>query len=301
MKPRLAVELALLGLLALLWGSSYTLIKVAVAEIPPLTLVAFRVTLALPFLLVVLRVRGTPLPRGGRLWAALLSQSMLNAILPWTLLAWGQRSVDSALASVLNSTAPIFVFFITLFVTPRSNAGEALNARKLFGACLGLIGVLLIVGVDALQGLGDELLGQLAALVGALLYALAAISGRRFAHLPASATAAGVMLWAVLWLVPLSLAVDRPWMLAPSWQALAAASALGILCTGCALLLYFRLVRTLGPLGVTSQAYLRAGVGVLLGTLVLGESIEPMVGLGLLAAVAGVLAINWPASRSRRR
>jgi drug/metabolite transporter (DMT)-like permease len=291
--PRLAGELALLGLLALLWGSSYALIKVAVAEIPPLTLVALRVTLALPFLLLVMRLQGAALPRGRRRWAALLGQSLLNSILPWTLLAWGQRSVDSALASVLNSTSPIFVFFLTLLVTRH----EALSLRKLSGACLGLAGVVLIVGVDALDGLGQEVLGQLAAVGGAVLYACAAVAARRFTGLPASATAAGVMLWAVLWLVPLSLAVDRPWTLAPSGRALGAALALGIFCTGLALALYFRLMRTLGSLGVASQAYLRAGVGVLLGTLLLGESIAPAVGLGLVAAVLGVAAINLPQRR----
>ncbi|HKY94283.1 MAG TPA: EamA family transporter [Kiloniellales bacterium] len=293
-QPRLAVELSLLGLLALLWGSSYAFTKVAVAEIPPLTLVALRVSLALPFLLVVLRLQGERLPRGRGPWSQLLVQSTLNSIVPWTLLAWGQRHVDSALASVLNSTSPIFVIFITLLVTRH----ERLAPRRILGACIGLAGVVLIVGVDALAGLGSAVLGQLAALGGALLYGFAAIYGRRFARLPAAAAAAGIMLWAVIFLVPASLAIDRPWTLAPSWEALAAAAGLGILCTGTALCLYFRLVRTLGSLGVASQAYLRAGVGVLLGTVLLGETVTPVVGLGLGAAVLGVALINLP-SRHR--
>ena len=292
-KPRFAVELSLLGLLALLWGSSYAFTKVAVAEIPPLTLVSLRVTLALPFLLLVLLLRRETMPRGRRVWGELLVQALLNSIVPWTLLAWGQRHVDSALASVLNSTSPIFVIFITLLLTRH----ETLAPRRILGACIGLAGVVLIVGVDALRGFGSEVLGQLAALAGALLYGFAAIHGRRFAALPAAAAAAGIMLWAAVCLVPLSLAVERPWTLAPSWQALGAAAALGILCTGTALCLYFRLVRTLGSLGVASQAYLRAGVGVLLGTLLLGETIAPVVGLGLAAAVLGVALINLPARR----
>jgi drug/metabolite transporter (DMT)-like permease len=292
-KPRLAVELSLLALLALLWGSSYAFTKIAVAEIPPVTLVALRVSLALGFLLIVLKVRDERLPRGPQVWPQLFVQASLNSIVPWTLLAWGQRHIDSALATVLNSTSPIFVILITLLVTRH----ERLAPRRILGACIGLAGVVLIVGLDALRGLGSEVLGQLAALSGAFLYGFAAIYGRRFAALPPASAAAGIMLWAVLCLVPLSLAFERPWTLTPSWQALAATAALGILCTGTALILYFRLVRTLGSLGVASQAFLRSGVGVLLGVLLFGEIIGPIVGLGLAAAILGVALINLPARR----
>ena len=290
----LAVEFALLGLLALLWGSSYLFIKLAVSDIPPVTLIALRVSIAALFLVVVMRGRGERLPRDGETWRMLYVQAVFNSIGAWTILAWGQQHIDSGLASVLNSTSPIFVFFFTLFVTRH----EAASPLKFLGACLGLCGVILIVGIDALSGLGRQVAGQLAALAGAVLYACAAIYGKRFARLSPTATAAGTMFCAAATLVPASLAIDRPWLLAPSLQAILAALALAVLCTGVALQIYFRLVRTLGSMGVASQAYLRAGIGVLLGLIVLGERLEPTVAAGLVLAIVGVAAINW--SRRRR-
>ena len=290
-KPFLPLELGLLGALALLWGSSYILTKVALAEIPPLTLIAARVTIAALFLLCLCSFRKLRLPSDAGTWGRFLVQAFFNSIGAWTLLAWGQQFIGSGLASVLNSTAPIFIFFITLLFTRHERTGLA----RLGGALLGLMGVVLIVGLDALDGLGQGILGQLAAIGGALLYAGAAIYGRRFAGVPAPVTAAGTMLWATAVLVPLACLVDRPWELQPPAEALGAALALGLFCTGTALILYFRLVRTLGSMGVASQAYLRAGVGVCLGMAILGEELTLSTGLGILAAMIGVALINLPA------
>jgi drug/metabolite transporter (DMT)-like permease len=284
-------EFVLLGLLAGLWGSSYLLIKIAVATVPPITLIASRVSIAAVFLLIVMWCRGARFPKDWGTWRMFLIQSFFNSIAPWTLLAWGQQHVDSGLAGVLNSTSPIFVFFITLLFTRH----EAVTAWKLAGALLGIVGVVLIVGLDALRGVGEQLAGQFAVLLAAVLYALAAINGKRFSAISPTVTAAGTMIWAAVCLIPLSLVVDRPWTLHPSANSVIAAIVLGLFCTGVALLIYFRLVRTIGSMGVTSQSYLRAGVSVLLGTFVLGEQITLAIGLGLMAIILSVAAINIPA------
>lgn len=295
-KPvNLPLELALLGVLALLWGSSYLLTKVAVTEIPPITLIAARVTIATAILCTVMWAQGANLPADGKSWRMLYLQAVFNSIAAWTILAWGQRHIDSGLASVLNSTSPIFVFLLTLFVSRH----ERLSWLKLAGALLGLAGVTMIVGVDVLRGLGQQVAGQLAALFGAFLYGCAAIYGKRFAHLPAVVTAAGTMVCASLTLVPLAIIAEAPWHHTPSAKAVAAATVLGVFATGLALLIYFRLVRTLGSMGVASQSYLRAGIGVLLGMIILGEAFSMTVGLGLVAAILGVAAINFPARRAR--
>ncbi|MEM9012406.1 MAG: EamA family transporter [Pseudomonadota bacterium] len=287
---RLTTELPLLALLALLWGSSYLFIKVALADIPPVTLIALRVVGAAIFLTIVMGARAETLPRDRRTWGMLLIQAVFNSIGAWTVLAWGQQFVESGLASVLNSTSPIFVFLITALATRH----EALSGLRLLGAAIGLLGVVTIVGVDVLRGVGDEVAGQVACLVGAALYAGAAIHGKRFSHISAVATATGTMIWASAVLLPLALILERPWTLAPSATALAATAVLSIFCTGVALLVYFRLVRTLGSMGVASQSYLRAGIGVLLGIAILGETFTLPVALGLGAAIAGVALINWP-------
>jgi drug/metabolite transporter (DMT)-like permease len=283
-----AGELVLLGLLALLWGSSYLLVKIALATIPPITLIAVRVSIAALFLVILVACQQARWPRDWTTWRRLLVQALFNSIASWTLLAWGQQSVDSGLAGVLNSTSPIFVLLFTWLVTRH----EVVTARKLCGALLGLAGVCLIVGLQALQGLGRQITAQLAILGSAALYACAAVHGRRFSALAPAVTAAATMLWAVACLVPLSFILERPWTLEPSARSIVAAAALGILCTGVALLVYFRLVRTVGSLGVASQSYLRAGVSVLLGAVVLGEQLAPATALGLLAIVLGVMMVN---------
>ncbi|MCG8559775.1 MAG: EamA family transporter [Hyphomicrobiales bacterium] len=292
--PNRATELMLLGLLALLWGSSYLFIKVAVATIPPLTLMAARVTLAAAVLVLVARLQRRSFPADRATWRALFVQSVLNSTAAWALLAWGAQFVDSGLAGVLNSTSPIFVFFITLLWTRH----ETVNALKLVGALLGLAGVVLIIGVEALAGLGREVAAQLAVLASAGLYAGAAIYGKRFTHLPPVITAAGATLWASAVLVPASLLVERPWTLEPAPVSVLALLALSLFSTAGALLLYFRLIGSLGSMGVASQAYLRAGVSVLLGAIVLGERLDWTVGLGLAAVILGVAAINTRLGRS---
>ena len=290
-------ELGLLGLLAVLWGSSYLLIKVAVATIPPLTLIAMRVSLAAAFLLALVWLRGARLPKGWPTWRMLLIQAFFNSIASWTLLAWGQRYVDSGLAGVLNSSSPIFVFFITFLFTRH----EAVTAGRLAGAFTGMFGVALIVGLDALHSIGRQTAAQLAILCGALLYALSAIYGKRFSSLTPTVTAAGTMLWATACLLPLSLIVDRPWTLNPSPSSVIAAILLGLLGTGVALLLYFRLVRTIGSMGVASQSYLRAAVSVMLGIFVLGEQISWSIAIGLLMVTLGVALINGSAAAPERQ
>ncbi|QPC43307.1 EamA family transporter [Kaustia mangrovi] len=280
----------LLGLLALLWGSSYIFIAIALRELPPVTLIAARVAGAALVLLLVVAWRRERLPRDGRIWGMLLIQAVFNSIGAWTVLAWGQKFVDAGLASVLNSTSPIFVLLLTALLTRH----ERLGAGKVAGAVLGLAGVVLVVGTDALRGLGDQVAGQAACLTGALLYAAGAIHGRRFAALAPVVTAAGTMLWASAVLVPAALYLDRPWTLQVSWQTGLATAVLAFFCTGLALLIYFRLVSTIGSMGVASQSYLRAGIGVVLGIVVLGESLSPPVAAGLAATIAGVVLINRP-------
>lgn len=281
-------EFCLLALLALFWGSSYLFIKVALEGLPPLTLIALRVSLAALLLYLVARWRNHRLPRDGATWRQFFVQCFFLCLGGWAVLAWGQQFIDSGLAGILNSTSPIFVFFITALWTRH----ETVNALRLTGALLGLAGVVLIIGVDALQGLGQQVAGQLAVVFSAVLYGGSAIYGKRFSDLPNTITASGTLICASCVLIPLSLIVDQPWTLSPSTQSIAAALALSVISSCLALLLYFRLIRTLGSMGTASQAYLRVGVSVLLGMLVLGEQIGWSVALGLVAVVAGVIAIN---------
>lgn len=293
-QPHPSVEYALLLLLALLWGSSYMFVKIGVETIPPLTLITLRVGIAAIMLVGIVIWRKEKVPTDPATLLQLLLQAFLNSFGAWTIVAWGQQYVESSLATVLNSTSPLFVFLITFFFTRH----ESTNALKLIGAGLGITGVVLIVGTDALQGLGQQVGAQFAILFAAFMYGCAAIYGKRFSHISPTVIAATAMVLATCAMIPLSLAFDRPWTIVPSAKSVMAAVALGILCTGVALMLYFRLLRTLGSMGVASQGYLRVGVGVLLGIFILDETITPVIAAGIAAAVIGVILINLPARRT---
>ena len=288
--PNMHVELFLLFLLALFWGSSYMMIDIAVQTIPPITLGAIRVAIAVVMLGGLVWLRGLALPRDLRTWGLLFWMSIFSSVGAWTVLAWGQQYVDSALAAVLNSTSPIWVLVFTLLFFRSENPGM----RKAMGALIGLAGVTLIIGTEALAGLGREVWGQLLILSGAMMYGAAAIYGRRFQHLPNTVTAAITLFWSLVMFIPASFVFEDPLKIQPDAKTLWAVVSLGVFSTGLALMLYFRLLRTLGSLGVASQSYLRSGVGVLLGVVILGERLSLVVALGVAVSVLGVLLINWP-------
>lgn len=293
-KTVLATELALLVALSTLWGASYTLIKIGVETIPPLTLIALRTLIAGSILVAVIRWRRLKLPGDLNTWRRFLFQACLNSVVPFTLIAWAEQTTEAGLATILNSTAPIFVFLLTALITHH----EAATGRRLFGVAAGLIGTCLIVGVQALGGLGDELWAQLAIVAATICYAGAAIFGKTFKGLDPMMPAAGSLISGAVILIPTSLVVDHPWALAPSAGSLLALAALSVFSTALAFVIYFRLIQTLGSVGTTAQAYLRVPIGVAIGALFLGEQLSWTASIGLICVLAGVLAMTWPVRRT---
>lgn len=249
---------------------------------------ASRVFVASVLLFGMMKVRGLVFPRSRELWQALIVQSLLNCSLAWLVLAWGQQFIPSGTAGVLNSTSPLFVVALSLLMS------RTFTWREAAGAAIGFAGVVVIVGPASLQGASvSQVWAYAAVLFGAFLYACAAINGKRLNALPALVTATGTMLCAAVVLLPLAL-LDKPWTLAPSARSIGAMLLSGVFSTAIAMTIYFRLVRTLGPLGVASQSYLRAGFSVLLGMLILSERPSPLVLAELALIIAGVALINWP-------
>ncbi|RSZ43970.1 MULTISPECIES: EamA family transporter [unclassified Variovorax] len=293
----LALEWALLALLATCWGASYTFIKIGVATIPPVTLIAARTLIAGALLLAVLRVRGVRLPKEPAMWGRFALQACLNSVLPFTLIAWAERSVDAGLATILNSTSPIFIFLLGLGL----GGSEKPTLRRMFGVGAGLAGICLIVGFEALNGLGHSLLAQLGLVAAAVCYGCAAMFGRVFKGLDPMVPAAGSLVSGAAMLLPASLVVDRPWTLSPSSASMAAVLALAVLSTALAFTIYFRLIKTLGPMSTAAQAYLRVPIGVTIGVVFLGETLAATAWLGLACVVAGVVAMTMPATKRPQR
>jgi drug/metabolite transporter (DMT)-like permease len=290
-RPNLAIELLLLLVLATLWGASYSFIRVGVETIPPITFIAARTLIAGGLLLAVMRARGVRLPRDSATWRRFLFQACLNSVVPFTLIAWAERTVDAGLATILNSTSPIFVFLMTVLITRH----EAVTARKLFGVIAGIAGIGLIVGIQALGGLGHGLVAQLAIVAATICYAGAAIFGKTFKGLDPLLPAAGSMLCGAAILIPASLVIEQPWTLVPSTDSILALLGLSVFSTALAFTIYFRLLHTLGSIGTTSQAYLRVPIGVAIGVIFLGESLSPSAWAGLVCVIAGVAAMTIPA------
>lgn len=288
--PNRAVELALLLVLAGLWGGSYTFIKLGVETIPPLTLITARTLIAGLVLLVVIRWRGLRLPRDLATWRLFLVQAGLNSVVPFTLIAWAERSVDAGLATILSSTSPIFVVLLSCL----SASAERLPALRLAGIAAGLAGTILIVGAQAMTGFGEQLWAQLALVAASICYGGAALFGRSFKGLDPIMPAAGSLLCGALVLLPFSLLLDQPWTLSPSVQSIQALIALSLVSTALAFVIYFRLIARLGSVATTSVAYLRVPAGVLIGMVFLGEALAPTAWAGLVLVIGGVLAMTLP-------
>ncbi len=280
----LLTDYFLLFVLATLWGSSYAFIKVGVATIPPLTLMAARTVIAASLLLVLMRLQGVRFPSGTRYWRLFAFQALVNSVLPFTLIAWAEQTIDAGVATIINAAPPIFTFLITWLVTRH----EAATPRKLLGVLAGLAGIVLMIGVDALRGFNQAVWAQSAIVIATLCYAVAAVFGRHFKGLPPIVPAAGSLISGAVVLVPLSLLFDRPWTLTPSSESLVALGLLSVFCTALAFIIFFRLLGTLGSVGTTSQAYLRVPIGVLIGVLWLAERPSSTAYFGSALVVIGV-------------
>ena len=182
-------EFALLLLLGVLWGIPYALTKISLTTIPPITIVAARVSIAAIVLWLIVFSLRSKLPTRWDLFPRLFVQGWIGCILPYTLIAFGQRSVDSALAAILNSTTPLFVCLISLLWTRH----ETLSFGRLFGVSVGLAGVVMIAGGGALPGSGQSAFGQAAIILATIASAFSVIHGRRFADIAPEVAAAGTL------------------------------------------------------------------------------------------------------------
>jgi drug/metabolite transporter (DMT)-like permease len=284
------LDYVLLLTLSTLWGASYTFIRVAVAAIPPITLIAARTLIAGFLLAAWIVMRKIPVPRDPTLWRRFLVQALLNSVAPFTLIAWAEQSVEAGLATILNSGSPLLAFAATWLITKH----EQVTPRKLFGVIAGLTGICMIVGTSVFSNLGNQVLPQLAIVAATGCYAGAAIYGRSFHDLAPVVPAAGSLLLGATLLIPASLAVERPWAIHPSIPSLIALLALSIFSTAVAFAIYFRLIQTFGSVPTTAQAYLRVPIGVALSVIFLGESLTPTAWVGLTCVVTGVAAMTIP-------
>lgn len=287
-------EWGLLVALSVLWGASFFFIGVAVAELPPFTIVVARVGLAALALHAILRWTDAKVPVDSKVWRGFLALGLLNNVVPFSLIVWGQTQIASGLASILNATTPLFAVAVAHIMT----RDEKMTGGRLLGVAVGFAGVAVMTGVEAFRSLGSDVLAQIACLGGALSYATGAVYGRRFRTfgIPPMVTAAGQVTASFALLLPVMLIVDQPWTLPmPSAATLACVIALALLSTALAYVLFFRILATAGAVNLLLVTFLIPITAIVLGVSVLDEHLTlrhtagmALIGLGL-AAIDGRL------------
>jgi len=283
------MNLLLLLILGTMWGSSYMFIKVAVADVPPFTLVAGRLTLAAIILWGVLLARRQPVARSPSSWAAFAIMGLLNGALPYVLITWGEQTISSGLAALLQATMPIFTVIMAHFITE----DEHIRPRRILGIVAGFAGVLVLMLPDLRQGLRENIMGQMAIVVSSVSYAGATIYARGVlrGHAPLMATT-GQLTTGALFTLPLSLIFERPFDISPSPGALASWLGLVLIGTVVAYVIYYALLARTSATFTSTVTYVIPVNGLLLGALVLGEPLTIVILASAVLILAGVLLVS---------
>jgi drug/metabolite transporter (DMT)-like permease len=280
--------------LSVLWGGSFFFVGVAVAELPPLTIVTLRVGLAAITLWVIVLIMGLRPPKSIKIWLAFIGMGLLNNVIPFSLIVWGQTHIASGLASVLNATTPLFGVVVAGLLL----ADERATPLKLVGVVVGFLGVVMMIGVPTLDMVGHgATLAQIAILVAALSYAFAGVFGRRFKGMGLSPVviAAGQVTGSSLVLAPVALYIDGlPTLLgtdAPSLGTWVAILTLAVFSTALAYVLYFKILASAGATNIMLVTLLVPVSAILLGSFFLHEALEwvHFVGMGLIAMGLAVI------------
>ncbi len=284
-------DYALLILLSAIWGSSFLFIKLGVEAVPAATLTLARLVLAAIFLAIVARMAGQAMPRGLRTWGFIVLAALTGNALPFTLIAWGEESIDSGLAAILMAVMPLTTVLLAHIFTK----DEKMTPRKALGVALGIAGLAVLIGPEKLSRLGDDTLRQLAVAGAAFCYGVNAIVTKHLIGLPRRALAAALMAAAAAMLLPFSLFLDQPWKLSLGADSLAVLAVLGILHTALGTLIMLALVRRQGASFFSQINFMVPLFGVLFGASILLERPPPNA-YGALA----IILLGVAAARGRR-
>lgn len=288
--------LGVLLILGAVWGTSFMFIKVAVTELPPETIVAGRLVIAAVILTGVLYARGLRLPTNPRTWLSFLIMGMFGLVVPFVLITWGEQTIPSGMAAILNATTPLFSTIIG-YLWIRE---ERLTGLRLLGVALGFAGVVVAVGLRDAGAAGGSVGGYLAVLIAALCYGGAGLyAGRAFRGMPPLLPATGQLVAGSLVIAPIALA-RHGLPTAASPQVWGAVLALALLCTAFAYILLYWLMERIGATRTSMVTYLLPPFALLYGALLLGESISGGTIVGLALVLGGILLANGVLRRPTR-
>jgi drug/metabolite transporter (DMT)-like permease len=290
-------EWAMLLILSVLWGGSFFFVGVIVDDLPPLTIVTLRVGLAAITLWCIALALGLRPPGSAKVWNAFLGMGLLNNVIPFVLIVWGQTQIASGLASILNATTPLFTVVAAGMLLPDERA----TPLKLTGVAIGFVGVVVVIGLPV-TGEGDSTIAQVAIIAAALSYAFAGVYGRRFKAMAVNpiVTAAGQVTASTLLLIPVAYFVDGPQDLAGlapgAWAAIVG---LSVLSTAVAYVLYFKLLESAGATNLLLVTLLIPVSAILLGSLFLNEALGLVHFVGMALIATGLSVIDGRLWKSR--
>ena len=276
--------------LAILWGPSFLFIKVAVAEIPPFTLILGRVGIAAVLLYGLLRLQKKNLPPPGRVWIYLAVVALFHNSFPFVLLSWAEQYIDSGLASILNALTPFFTIILAHLLT----TDDKITSTKAFGIALGLVGSVFLVAPALAAGMQSTTQGMLAMIVVSASYGFALVLARKHLRgLPSMVAPTSQMVLATLYLLPLAFIFDQPFSLPmPSPEAIGSVVALAVFGTALAFIIYYRLIESADASFTSLVTYLVPIFSILLGVLILGERLGWNDYTGFVLILAGVMVVN---------
>ena len=274
--------------LAAIWSSSFMFIKIGVATIPPLTLAAGRLALATLLLWGYVLFSGVQIPLRASTWGAFGFIGFFGNALPFSLISWGEQYIDSSLAAILMGIMPVATVILAHLSIPE----EPFTARRILGVLCGFGGLLVLVGWQALSGIGAGVIAQLAVLGGALSYAVTTVFTRKYVRVSGRIMAAGATLAGTVWVLPIALWLEQPWTAQPSSESLLAAVYLGVFPTAVATLILFRLISAIGATTFAQINYLIPLLGLGWGVLFLAEQPTARAILALIFVLTGVALVN---------
>ena len=283
--------------LALIWGGSFLSIRIALDEISPLMSVAHRVTWAMLVLWFVVAVMRIPLPRNSRIWFAFLVMGLLNNVIPFGLMAWGQLHIESGLTSILNAfTAVVGVVMAALFFSD-----ERLMPRKIIGVVLGFFGVAVAIGLENFKNFDLRSLAQLAVIGGTVAYAVAGVWARKnLVGMPPQLAAAGMLTGATVIMLPLVYFVEGLPTFDLQPRTLVAIGYYAVIATAAAYLLYYRVLAMAGSGNLMLVTLLVAPVAITLGAVVLGEKLSANALIGFVILAVGLIILDGRAWKALR-
>lgn len=275
--------------LSLIWGASFLSVHVALEEIGPLTSVAHRTGWAMLILWIYVLLRRLTLPKDLRVWGAFLLMGLLNNVIPFSLMAWGQLHIETGLTSILNASTAIFgVIAAAIFF-----ADERLTPRKVIGVATGFLGVCIAIGLGAFKEFDIRSLGQLAVIGGTISYALAGVWARKtLGHLTPQVAAAGMLTGASVVTIPAAWIIEGPMTLSLQPQTWLAIGYYAIVATAIAYMLYYRVLALAGSGNLMLVTLMVAPVAIILGALVLGEALPLRAYIGFAILALGLLILD---------